>query len=208
MAKRASKTTSKRTTAKIKASNKAFASATPAKKRVMIAEDVLKMLATKKFTACQGTYAHIDGPRSVVTEKDIASDVDLRDIIRKPNVRCQVCALGITFLALVDREDKLPISELGFYQAGSAGVDGGNVKDYLEDLFTRDQQYLVESAFEIREMGNSGTTRAARNIVEDAISFGRRFHHSETRLRGIMENITKHKGTFVPSDMPKELVVD
>lgn len=156
----------------------AFQAMSPARKRVTIAKDVLAALTTKKLWPKRGIFIHVDHTMSPKTQ--------LRSAINTEH--CDVCAMGALFVATVQRRNAIT---LGTYQAPDMPAHH-KISKYLEDVFSEYDLKRIEQAFEL------GVGVYPTDGDTSAVKFGRRYANVETRMRNIMENIIKHKGTFTP----------
>lgn len=147
-------------------------------KRVAIASDVLRYLDAKKIEA--ETLVYLRFPRNGNLTKAGRIRVDKSaDLALSEAAKCQVCALGACLYALVLRADQLTLGELGASKSDNL-LHVGNcyTKNILEELFAHEQLRDMEAAFEKwrRYSSMEGT--------------------SDQRLRTIMKNIIRNKGTF------------
>lgn len=185
--------------------NRAFARLSPARKRVTVAKDVLKMLGDGKIKATSGTYWAPVKPIPLSEVKDGAEFSDVLSTIPQ----CNACAIGSLFMAGVYRADKVKIATT---KDGDVDCDNTNTivcggsdmggtwfsadeRGYLEDmkLFTSRQLALMENAFEQTHItGLAGNS--AKDLTLDDVGSDRE------RLRLIMENVVRNKGTFRPRD--------
>lgn len=158
--------------------------AVQSRRAILIAQDVLRWMRTRKLTIETGSY--------LVFEEDPAPGTPLQPILRKLATAkrpCEVCALGACLIAKIDRFNavEMPVT---FGRSVTA--------EALSDIFSNTQMDLIEAAFEVT------SEYAIFDGVQDAIAFGQRFNtNPRLRLRRIMQNIIEHKGVFVPPPAPQ-----
>jgi hypothetical protein len=172
-------------------------------KRIKVAKDVIAQVRAKKFVAEAGVYGLFEGVESTPENKQSSS---LRRLAKKAK-KCTVCALGSVFVSAsrVLEDQKVSIY---FYNEneGESDVDafsGGDVHEALGDLFGHDQLGLIESAFEMsahhaRWADDGYGVAVDKKVIDRAVAFGDRYGTDRGRLIGIMNNIIKNDGTFVP----------
>lgn len=160
---------------------KVWKKATPAQKRVLIAEDVLRQIDAGKMKATRGIY---------VSGKSLSSPVmphlhGMRErFLTLPD--CRVCAHGALIVSctlyankatLRDNEDE--------FRDTSRHMSFANG---LEKVFSRQDRRTIECHFE--GWGNSGC------------AWGNRYRTARANLSAIMKNIIKNKGEFIPPPFP------
>ena len=152
--------------------------------RVLIAKDVLSQLAAKKINAKEGDYIS-------VCNSDFYDAIGKQLIDILPEIQCDCCALGASMISLVRAENdfKIPIGTA--YDIGKRSFEKNLLK-----YFDKNQLILIESAFE-RESFAEDFVEYNTGMV-NAVRFGESFLTDLGRLKGIMNNIIKNKGTFKP----------
>lgn len=161
---------------------------TPAQQRraVLIAEDVLKWLRTRRLVVEEGSYiTFFNEDEEPAPGEALQPALATLVTSKKP---CTVCALGACLIAKIDRFNAVDMPQWGFGRTATVLR--------LEDIFSSSQQDLIEAAFELRDV-------AERYVIDDlhidaAIAFGGRFDDARKRLRAIMRNIIANRGVFVP----------
>lgn len=184
----------KRNNAQTEKRNQAFARLSDARKRVVVAQDVLDQLRARRFVAATGTYlglpdevgekfTHFDGPTPQVGVHEVLS-----------GVKCQVCGIGSLFVAAVDRANECTVKDMDHSYDNPDFMRG-----YLGEFFSEEQLVLIETAFEMDVVNalNTGLHRDHLEI-EAAIAFGEKSQDAKQRLKRIMQNIIMNKGTFRP----------
>ena len=172
------------------ATKKAIGKLTKAEARVEIAKDVLKHLKAMKVT--RGIYCGSNGPPDHALEKLEGDAQQHVGVIQKS---CHVCALGSMMVSHIRKFDNFGMDEFLFGRLGRE-----QIAETLGKWFSQSQLDLIETAFETypgkdnREAYEAWETGAKRK----AKLFGNRFKTDRQRLKGIMENIVKNKGTFKP----------
>lgn len=175
---------------KVTRDNKAFDKLKPAEKRVFIAQDVLKQLAAKKIIAAQSTWVNTRDGSSVISEKALKQDKELKDVFDSMK-SCDACALGGLFVCAVKINDRLKISEMQHVKTHSTassvykeheddvsiinpdsadfrGIYLNDIEQYLCKFFSKDQLKLIELAF---EGGDGGYNFDGTNDQVDAVEF-------------------------------------
>lgn len=196
--------------------NAAFARMSAANKRVIVAKDVLEQLRSKKIKATNGTYFE---PTQKLRENERMKILgkDLSDAL--PMIpSCNVCAIGSLFKCVVERADKVKVVDASNatgaadeVEFGHDGVVFTNSRAYLTSMgiFTDEQLALMENAFESQPITGKDNGSAGVHAFPFREDFGyfstRERGSSKDRLRLIMENVVRNKGTYVPDD-PKFLV--
>lgn len=175
-----------------------FQAASPAERRVLVANDVLLLLKEGQIKASCGSWFHLD---QSLWEEMPATAIrrDLRSVLHQPASTpiCSACALGALFCSLVRYTDQF---ELSPYYGGTAIL--GDFKSYVSEHFSMEQICMIEIAFEI---GN-GRFHPALRRESEALQFGRLCHTNPTiRMAQIFQNIIDNEGDFLPSLPPKEL---
>lgn len=161
--------------------------------RIAIAKDVLKQLAAKKIKAKQRVYGEFK-LKALVKEGD-----DLQTIL-KTNLKtksCDACALGAAMISYVRLYDKVKVGEEVHpddYSPKELAMDRPELT--LGKVFPPEQLDLIEAAFE--HDGGLVYYSVSELELENAKDFGRHFKSSYNRLKAIMGNIVKNKGTFKP----------
>ena len=155
-----------------KASNAKFASATKAEKRVMIAKDVIKAIDVLQIKPTHGSYLATSPFYSKALGSPEGSFQDLLPEIPA----CTVCAKGAIFVCTVARQNQVTNDEAISHQ-----FTDDRLSEDLGGVFSASQLGKIESAFE--------TWDCDRYVWGNTAS---------ERMRNIMKNIVKNKGTFIP----------
>ena len=138
-------------------------------KRIAIAKDVVRRLRYLRIKANNTYVSNVDRVFSV---DDIGKEMSPR--VCKLEKNCDVCALGGMFL-----------SHLRLFNNFTYNMYGINrtriTLDALNEYFSSDQLNLIEECFEYPPFDSKYQKQ-----------------HPKTRLRMIMLNIIKNKGTFEP----------
>lgn len=137
---------------------KTFGQLSKAQKRVTVAKDVLKWLASGKITATPGWYLSVD-----VKGKTVNGHT------------CEGCALGAVFACAVERNPRL--NELDNIELNSRS----DMHRHLAGIFSKEQLDAIEDAFEQTQMykgegsGAGGFSRSSvaktrmRQIMENIV---------------------------------------
>ena len=183
---------------KIKDINAEFKKANKAQKRVMIAQDVLAQLKTKRYVAESGCWVQANY-NSAVPLADIKYKDSVQDLFAEKTIEsCNVCALGGLFMSCTNFNNNTLLEELD-----DVSEDLGNLIDEEEKLsnklnkiFSTSQLKLIEAYFE----ANGGYFRDYDE--DDRIeAFYNKHPSDKKRLQLIMENIVENEGTFVPTKL-------
>lgn len=187
------------------AKNKAFWEMKPEKQRVAVAKDVIKQLNDKFLIASEGTYFILRSEfEDVISVKDVKLDEVLKSAKEK-GATCSVCGIGACFASLVNIGDNVLASEAfnTFSLVGNEDIKDHRMRPLLRKVFPSEQLSLIECAFEM----SSGFDDDDDIVSDDdeldekktkAKKFGKRYKNDKNRLKAIMENIIKNKGTFKP----------
>ncbi len=186
------------TKTQLKKWNDYFNSLTKPQKRVAIAEDVIKQIKAKKYTAKESTYLYIS--TTVEDEEQLQSNFN--------NVQCDCCALGGLFLSEVKFNNSCTIGEANDYDFDVKG------DTRLQKYFSIEQLILIEAAFECwdayRLLHNNtidsgygfnlklNELKLTEEDINKACKFGDSFYYEKDKLIAILQNLIQNKGTFKP----------
>lgn len=172
----------------IKQLNAAYAKATPAERRRMIARDALVQLNAEKFTAEEGVWARVHDGMKVV---NYPNDADpLQPILLNKKTTCECCGVGAIFLSYV---------RLNNNATSRDGYDLSTIQQTTN--WPEDNLRLIELAF---EEGAGSVDLNPENIPDnmdeyEAVYFGKEFDKPKPRLKAILQNIAANKkGLFTP----------
>jgi hypothetical protein len=182
---------------KIVKKNAEFKRATPAEKRVMIAKDVIAALKQKTIYSQSGTWCSTRGPifdDETLETYEKVYDTQISSVIK--DVSCDVCALGALFVCGVRRFNKITFGKLS-EEVFSGAEEGSFAQEHLEyflkGYFSESQLSLIEIAF---EKGYGGYfADDPKELLAKKMFKGT----AKNRMIGIMNNIIKNKGKFVPA---------
>jgi hypothetical protein len=173
---------------------------TKTEKKIAIAKDVLKHIKHfKKIT--QGEYG------CVSMEENLPGDDSAQLHIDKITKNCETCALGACFVSYIRLYNKVKIDDFIIRNddiAHTIEFDyNDNIFHKLKSIFTQNQLDEIESAFELRDMGDEhhfgdDGYEIDEDRFQDAIQFGYQYSTPSDRLAAIMKNIVKNNGKFVP----------
>lgn len=177
---------------RIEGSNKAFAKASKAQKIVIVAKDVLAILAARRIKAVTGTYVSLE----MIPRARLEGLKDMSELMKLPSLpACNVCAIGAAMFATTLRLDHVPIES--YHDCDDLSFDNLSA-DYSEadrlglttdmsnrarDIFPHDLLRRMEVAFEESEYGYNKTAASGRlkdiytNLVENK---GKKFTHRRT----------------------------
>jgi hypothetical protein len=190
--------------ARIEASNEHFVTLSPAKQRVVIAQDCLDRMNIGHLTPSRGKF--IDSwDLSLIVVGD--SDANLDGVTEVPSCSlkdrfneipvCSACAKGSLLLAFVGRINHFDVNDLNFGNNNDT-TDKSHAK--LLEIFDIRQLALIEMAFEdhlfITETPEGKPLKFARSTHKKASDFFHSYEDSNERMRAICETIIENKGTF------------
>lgn len=175
--------------------------------RVAIAKDVLKWIDAEEIQV--GTSEYVYNPE-LISKEDLDTNADLRKKLKGQRKDCQVCALGAAFLAAVDRFNKVGCSDVitqgefiyqgEHYNNTMSRMTRRSVTSYLNKFFSPTQLNLIEIAFEQSTGPIDGDQ--GRELFMKALDFSYNYdgasENDSDRLKRIMNNIVRNKGTFKP----------
>lgn len=217
------KTKAEKLFARIQKDNKQYKRVGVKRQRVLIAQDVLKWMKTKFITPTQCEY--VKGKVSADSELDdekFDRDQFHDTLLAMPE--CQACGVGALLIARCMRFDQVTNYTMGvFSKEDDISLDGGEIENGLDGIFSDKQLSMIETAFEVfipaifhdgswggvsrrrlapaawREEPLASEFKYLSDEEENAcFKFGIRFKSAETRMVGIMKNIIKNEGTFKP----------
>jgi hypothetical protein len=149
-----------------------------AKMRVKIARDVLKQLTARKLVAAAGVYMILNSEAATHNYwKTLSSKKPSQQLNKFLPKKCNVCALGALFITAIDKNNDLTLGELPSNDISGRWFGSATMRDYLNKWFDLYQLVEIEQSF---ERGPSGKGQ-----------------WSTDKMKSIMENIIKNKGTFV-----------
>lgn len=180
--------------------NKYFQGLSPSEKRVAIAKDVLAQLKANKYLASRRTYV---GPIYLKSDEVVDNfDFDYQKSCTELE-SCNVCALGGLMLSLTSFNDKFTIGEL---EEGD-----GTLWRELSKFFSAEQIFLIEYCFEGWMSWSDGAAINDLDFYDEdwandenhpiwnkIYDYYYSFKDDTARLEGIMKNIVKNKGEFIP----------
>lgn len=163
----------------IKAGNRRFAKLTRKQQRVAIAQDVIKLLKSKKIVAASTYFSAPYKFHNLIGIHPDLGDVDLATALSVCSSRgdpCTVCGIGSLFVAAITKADQYTVSD-----SNRGGVHRYMEIDYLSRWFDSDQLTLIEHHYEQIVGGGVGSDL-----------------DNNKRMIAIMENIISNGGKFNP----------
>lgn len=185
----------------IEAKNALFAQASPTKKRVLIAQDVINSIRASQYTADTGIWCKLNTNKELSNQRGEQLQHLLQDTA---NTSCRVCALGACFTSAVKLGNDQLIDDhiVANHGANLSENDAPPSRNrIIKRYFTPDQSKLIELAY---EQGNGWYKlenvrgKEVLAISKKAVAFGRKYQDDSGRMIAIMENIVKNNGTFKP----------
>lgn len=184
---------------KNKLTTRKFDKLSPADKRIYIARDVLAQLQLGQLKAKSMTYVDGGAFDKYLSARDKKRDLgELLD-----GEKCSACAIGSLFVCAVRVADRAPVTSfLPIPEATRLDARDGKMREYLDRFFSREQQALIEAAFEgsdIAAHASVAGVEAATICAACAYNFG---YNEKQRIRmtRIMRNIIRNGGDFNPHD--------
>ena len=181
--------------------NKLFAKASPAGKRVLIAEDIIAQVKAKRFKPRSGVWVQpVNASNTLDLELDHNFDgaVSVRELFLEKKIpACECCALGALFMSCTLYNNKTTVDDFteevifDFEEK----IDSGTFKNGLTRFFSRSQLKLIEAAF---ECGFGAFRVADKKTMDRVAKWEEKLPNDQKRLVAIMNNIIDNKGTFVP----------
>jgi hypothetical protein len=178
--------------------NAQYEAATPAERRVMVAQDVIAALTAKQIVAESGVYLTVQDEYA----SDVIDSFGLQEAASFQNTiadlpPCNVCAKGAIFVCAVARQNRVT-NEQAFRPFSK--WTGTDMEPLLAGLFSAEQLALIEREFEGRAQDEE--------LVDDELAMGlfslddnddpEPLYSDEARMIKIMENIIANGGTFCP----------
>ncbi len=185
--------------------------------RVAVAKDVLKSLKLSEMEASRGSFV-----QSKFDVRNMIVDNDSKKTAQELKKVCNVCALGACLLSTVALTNEFNFDER-LYSSGIIDLSGPVVFKRLNQIFPKEQLYLIENAFEFgngwlsnfdpNDSSGAGTFLTDRSGItfkqamkleperQRAVRFGLKYpdwNEANERLAAIMRNIVRNKGTFKP----------
>ncbi len=174
-----------------------FNKLSPAKKRMVIAQDVLDRIELKQLSAINNITIADEGYNDSVFVPSAIRDKPLQEQLCNINLRCEACAKGSLFLAFIGISNNFPVEKGNFKQIYiSTDIDDGHLAELVK-IFDAEQLDAIEVAFE-GEVFN--WTRISDTLKTKALKFYKRNNkiNPNVILIAICKNIIKNNGTFKP----------
>lgn len=178
-------------------------------KRIAIAKDVIAQINSKKFIPKNETYFTVTLKKNVFVDEDD----ELDKVIKEDAKNCYVCGIGSMFASHVLLADDCTVSDIvpgGNHPITEAVVTSNDIHERLEGIFEPEELDRIEVAFEgydingfLRDHYDASGTSYLMDVVynqeiEGLRMFHKKFRSAKSCLIGIMENIIKNKGEFIP----------
>lgn len=198
----------------IKIANAKYKKATPAQRRVMIAQDVIDRVKRQKYEVKCGTIVDFHDayelckvmyPETVRSRgHSVQEAIHAQDCSGKKNdTICEVCAVGGLMISAVSFRNKINFGTCGDIVETHHNDD---LEKAIEE-FSKSQMQLIEIAFEQGEGIYTTEETYYRSQIKEtkstkaAMRWAKKYnlgYDSKKRLIAIMKNIIKHKGQFNP----------
>lgn len=215
--KKAKKITLKEYNKKVRKGNKEFQKASPSRKRILIAKDVIKHIQSGKIEPKATIYYKAVDPefsnyedvfdefQEYKKQCELPKGIDAQQILKKPTVECQACALGSMFISDIIRNDAFSVKKMDGERDSAA--------KRLSKHFSQLQLDMIEMAFEGRNIGDNDKLSDRNSLFggwtdlgAKCVAFYNQFpkdrfgqdSNATKRLVAIMNNIIENKGEFKP----------
>jgi len=175
-------------------SPKEFWALSKAKRKVLVAKDILKQIETKKYDLRNMGWLNL--PDNITEEK--AAEIDLYKNFSKVGT-CTVCELGACILSIGHLGNNLNLLEAT--AIGGFDKPGTKAKKLIVKVFTPKEVWFLEACFEdgSSQVGKQvGYERTVKDIYI-AEAFHDSFLNGKERAITIAKNIIRNKGKFIPS---------
>jgi hypothetical protein len=175
----------------LKRGETAFWKSTAAQRRVLIAKDVLKQIASKRLVPTTGVYTR-GRLKSKPDASDSVSTIGAREAIAAMP-KCTACAVGSVLVSGALLGNRCTLGDLGqgYTNTENLSLD----REHAARYFTISQLDLMEVAFEGDELG-------WLKISDKQLAMARAFHNKHGTdkecLIAIMKNVIRNEGTFKP----------
>lgn len=178
--------------------NMTFNKQTKTQQRILIAKDVLERLDKKNYIAKSSVWVKFPA-----SQEEVDKRLQVCDILDQK--KCECCALGSILLSEISFNDHYTLKGGDSFNKDTFFISLDDRQQELLKIFSRYQLVLIEIAFE-NGMGNYRfhnlpNNQKYRKLYQNAIDFYDIYPEVEARLRAIMNNIIRNKGTFIPSDL-------
>lgn len=187
--------------------NDAFSKASPAEKRVLIAQDIIKQIVAQKIKPMRGAWVE------TYSVEDAAPYAGFREQFLSSGLHCEACGIGSLLISCTLFVNNVTMEETQGYGNNAffypyLREDVTKDKVGLIDLFGAGQLEMIELAFELGrgmfcieyEEALTQIRDCSKREALDAIAFGQQYKDSSRdRLVEICKNIIAHQGTFTPS---------
>jgi hypothetical protein len=189
---------------KIEQSNEEFLQASPAKKRMILAQDVLDRIDIGQLkpdrlgsTVQMVTKNHYTdgGYDDVYLAYYSNKDVSIKESLQNPTVQCQVCAKGGMFLSLIGRVNEFTWRDFSPFTNHNLPP-----QQKLLEIFSERMLAAIEAAFEGGTHVDVDLLGRLLWVETDHFEFNRyycNYDNSNDRLKAICENIIQNEGSFV-----------
>lgn len=180
--------------------NEQFRKASPAKKRVMIAKDVISQLKSGKIVPDHTYFSWPDHKSEETAECLRRNRTPTNMALLTSRTSCEVCGIGSLFVAALERDGRY---KLGRYKGRSSEPGRAEIVCYLTPYFDRTQLQLIEAFFEQDLYFTSidvQETLDPEMVYKNPIFTER---DDRKRLEMIMENIIENNGQFIPCKTEK-----
>jgi hypothetical protein len=198
-----SKITLQEINAKVEASNEEFNNATPAVKRMMIAQDLIdRIQAEQLIPSKMGAIARLRRDDQIIAgsiSEDYEAykerfDKSIKSTLQNPTIKCEVCAKGGMFMAYVAR-----VNEFSWKRFQHGTEHNKPTMHKLREIFDEKQLSAMECAFEGKmhiSYNDQGQKMFTKMEIKTLYAFYKDRNYSTDRLLTICQNVIDNEGTF------------
>lgn len=188
--------------------NDKFKKATAAQKRVIIAQDALDQIKSKRFKPESGNFLKVKNlefnPNGYHTseEAELGEKSFQKVFVESPKIKCVGCALGALFLSTTVVNNNSTVCE-----TIEEGSDLGEMIQYrnsfsngLHKFFSEEQLVQIEYCFEggAGYFGSYNISSTEKRVKLDEFISKHRGLSATNRLVAILNNIIENEGKFKP----------
>lgn len=198
-----------------------FKKASAAKKRVLIAQDVIAQIKAGRLKPATGSFVTVTKVAGLFDSEhsftgDLSTDLiyeydektEARDLLLNNTIKqCSCCALGGLFLGCTLYNNNTNLTQFAHASADISDYlthfGGDTISNGLTKIFSESQLRLIEQTFE----GDEGIVQsdlcdddgiAFPKYSDASAQFYKTYPNPKSRLIAIMKNIIKNNGTFRP----------
>lgn len=198
----------KRARKKVEGQNKAFAKASKAEKRVLIAKDVISLLALDAIFPTNGVYFKVEKEAG---EFKVKENDEIQKIFANPLSRsfpaCEVCAIGAAMLSTIRMADKLKVKDVVVGCSNSSSViDHETGEESLDDRITGSSEFSLEYDDDdspwVNIFGYQMLAEMEKTFEHNHCNMYSDVRDPNLVMFLVYENIVMNKGKYIPPKNP------